>query len=260
MKNLKIKILEKNESEVKFLLEDSNPQFANAIRRVSIGEIPILTVNSVDFTTNDSVLYNEIISHRLGLIPLVFEPKDFELKEEGDEASSSNEVVFAINKKGPCMVYSKDMKSSNPDVKPLFDNILIVELFEGQKLKLEASATLGLGINHARHQAANSYYRYFPLVKSEGKITNVDEVINACPKEAIKFSDNKFTLKQDCDMCRECTKVAKPKGSLAITGDDTKFIFTVESISGLKPERIVLESIEIIKKKMKEFDKAVGKI
>jgi DNA-directed RNA polymerase subunit D len=257
---LKIHILEKNDSEIKFSLEDSNPQFANALRRVSIGEIPVLSIGTVDFLSNDSVLYNEIISHRLGLIPLVFETKDFESKESEEEGTTSNEVVFAINKKGPCMVYSKDMKSSNPDVKPLYDNIPIVELFDGQKLKLEASATLGTGVNHARYQAANSYYRYYPIITVNGKVSNVDEVINTCPKDAIKFSDNKFALKQNCDMCRECAKVAKPSGSIEISGDNTKFIFTVESISGLSPEKIVLESIDIIKKKLKDFDKAISKI
>jgi DNA-directed RNA polymerase subunit D len=257
--SLKIKILEKNDTEVKFLLEDSNPQFANSLRRIMIGEVPILTIGSVDFTTNDSVLYNEVISHRMGMIPLVFTPKDFEFKGD-DESSSDNEVVFAINKKGPSMVYSKDMKSSNPDVKPLYDNIPIVELFGDQKLKLEASATLGLGINHARYQAASAYFRYFPSAKTEGKLVNIDEIIRSCPKGAIDFKDNKILLKNDCDLCKECIKVAKPKGALEISGDDTKFIFIVESISGLKPEDIVLLSVEILKKKLKEFDKEVKKI
>jgi DNA-directed RNA polymerase subunit D len=223
-----------------------------------IGEIPILTISSVDFTTNDSVLYNEVIAHRMGMIPLVFNPKDFEFKE--GESSSSNEVVFAINKKAPGMVYSKDMKSSNPEVKPLYDNIPIVELFGDQKLKLEAFATLGLGINHARYQAANTFYRYFASVKVDGKIVNIDEVIRSCPKGAIDFKDNKMIIKTDCDICKECLKIAKPKGALDIVGDDTKFIFTVESISGLKPEQITLMSVDILKKKVRDFEKEVKKI
>jgi DNA-directed RNA polymerase subunit D len=241
------------------LLEESNPQFANALRRIMIGEIPILTINSVDFTTNDSVLYNEVIAHRMGMIPLVFNPKDFEFKD-GEESTSSNEVVFAINKKGPGMVYSKDMKSSNPEVKPLHDNIPIVELFGDQKLKLEANATLGLGINHARYQGANTFYRYFASVKVDGKIVNIDEVIRSCPKGAIDFKDNKMIIKTDCDICKECIKIAKPKGALDIIGDDTKFIFTVESISGLKPEQITLLSVDILKKKVKDFAKEVKKL
>jgi len=259
---LKIKVLEKTDTEMKFLLEDSNPQFANALRRIIIAEIPILAIEYVDFTINDSVLYSEIIAHRLGLIPLVFNSKDFHFKEEheGRKTCSMCEVIFAINKKGPEMVYSKDMKSSNPDVKPLYDNIPIVELFDDQRLKLEASASLGLGLRHARYQAANAFYRYYPLVKVSEKVNNVDEVIKSCPKNALKFENNKFSVSLDCDICKECVKVAKPDGVLEIVGDNTKFIFNVESISGLKPEDIVLQAVDILKKKVKEFGKEVKKI
>ncbi|MFH1229763.1 MAG: DNA-directed RNA polymerase subunit D, partial [Candidatus Aenigmatarchaeota archaeon] len=121
---MKVRILNKNESEIKFLLEDSNPQFANALRRIMTAEIPVMAIGTVDFTDNDSVLYNEVISHRLGLIPLVFDKDKFQLKEEGEEKTDSlTEVVLVINKKGPGMVYSKDLKSSDPDVKPVYDNI-----------------------------------------------------------------------------------------------------------------------------------------
>jgi DNA-directed RNA polymerase subunit D len=259
---LKIQILEKSDTEIKFLIEDSNPQFANALRRIMMTEIPILAIGYVDFTTNDSVFYNEIISHRLGLIPLVFNPKDFHFKEEHEDGKTCSmcEVVFAINKKGHGMVYSKDMKSSNPDVKPLYDNIPIVELFDDQKLKLEASASLGLGLNHARYQAANTFYRYYPVVKVSGNVSNVDEVIKSCPRNALKFENNKFSVNLDCDLCKECVKVAKPEGVLEITGDDTKFIFNVESISGLKPEDIVLQAVDILKNKVKDFGKEIKKI
>ena len=225
-------------------------------------EIPVLAIDYVDFSVNDSVLYNEIMAHRLGLIPLVFNPKDFHFRDEheGGKTCSMCEVVFAINKKAPGIVYSKDMKSSNPDVKPLYDNIPIVELFDDQKLKLEASASLGLGLKHARYQASNSFYRYYPIIKTNGKVNNVDEVIKSCPKKALKFENNKFSINLDCDLCKECIKVAKPEGILEIIGDDTKFIFNVESISGLKPEDVVLQAIDTLKKKVKEFGKELKKI
>ncbi len=259
---MKIQILEKSDTEIKFLIDDSNPQFANALRRIMTSEIPVLAINYVDFSINDSVLYNEIIAHRLGLIPLVFNLKDFHFKEEHEAGKTCSmcEVVFAINKKGPGMVYSKDMKSSNPDVKPLYDNIPIVELFDDQRLKLEASASLGLGLKHARYQAANTFYRYYPIVKVNGKVTNVDEVIKTCPKNALKFENNKFSVNIDCDLCKECVKIAKPEGVLEIVGDNTKFIFNVESISGLKPEDIVLNAVDILKNKVKDFGKEVKKI
>lgn len=243
-------------------MEDSNPQFVNALRRIMISEIPIMAIESVDFGDNDSVLYNEVIAHRLGLIPLVFEPGKFHFKEEDEEgkADSLSEVVFVISKKGPCMVYSKDMKSSDPEVKPLYDNIPIVELFDDQKLKLEASASLGTARKHARYQASIAHYRYFPTAVITEKLENPGEVIKACPKNALKIDNNKASLTLDCDLCEECVKIAKSKGSLEITGDPTKFIFNVESISGLKPEVIVFSAIDILKDKVKDFGKEVRKL
>jgi len=259
---LKIHVLNKNETELKFLLEDSNPQFANALRRIMISEIPILAIDSVDFSINGSVLYNEVISHRLGLIPLVFNPKDFHFKEEHEDGKTDSgcEVVFVINKKSPGMVYSKDMKSSNPDVKPLFDEIPIVELFGDQKLKLEASASLGIAQNHSRYQSAIANYRYFPGAKLKGKLENPEEAVKACPKNALKIDGDKVSVTLDCDLCKECVKVAKPKGMLEIEGDNTKFIFNVESISSLKPEEIVFSSVDILKGKVKDFGKEVRKL
>ena len=259
---MKVKIINKSDTEIEFLLEESNPQFANALRRIMISEIPILTIEYVDFTINNSVLYNELIAHRLGLIPLVFDSSKFHFKDKHEKGKTCSlcEVVFAINKKGPGMVYAKDMKSSNPDVKPLYDNIPIVELFDDQKLKLEASASLGFGRDHARYQAAISSYRYFPTVKIEGKLANPDDCVKICPKNALKIDGNKASVSLDCDLCRECVRAAEPEGSLKVEGDSTRFLFNVESISGLKPEEIVFQAVDILKKKVKDFDKEVKKI
>lgn len=256
---MKIKILDKNDREIEFLLEDSNPQFANALRRIMITEIPILAINTIDFNINESVLYNEVIVHRMGLIPLSFDPKKFKFKEDGKQGSMY-EVIFAINKKGAGTIYSRDMKSSNPQVKPIYDDIPIVELFGEQKLKLEASASLGMGKDNARYQSANVFYRYYPLAKLTGKVKNVEEIMKTCPKHAIKIEGNKVSVTRDCDMCQECVKQAEEKGILEITGDDTKFIFRVESISGLSAEDIVLTSVDILKKKAKSLQKEVTKI
>lgn len=261
---MKVEILDKNERKIKILLEDSNPQFANTLRRVSMGEIPILAIDSVDFMNNDSVLYDEIIAHRLGLIPLVFDPKNFHFKSDKHEPSEKGcsmcEVILVIDKKGPCTVYSKDIKSSNPDVKPLYDEIPIVELEEGMKLKVEATAILGYGKDHAKSKAAVTGYRYYPTVKLEGKLSNPEEAVKICPKNALKIDGEKAHVTTDCDLCGICMKTAKPEGKLKIIGDDKKFIFTVESISGLTAEQVILNTIDSIKEKAKEFKKELDKL
>ncbi|MCD6476621.1 MAG: DNA-directed RNA polymerase subunit D [Candidatus Aenigmarchaeota archaeon] len=254
-----VKILDKNETKIRFLLQDSNPQFANALRRIAMMEIPILAIKFVDFKVNDSVLYNEIIAHRLGLIPLVFNPKDFDLPEKSS-SKALTEAKFALHKKGPCTVYSGDLKSANPDVKVLYDNIPIVILDEGQELKLEATAMLGFGKDHARHQASVSWYRYYPSAKLEKPLKNTDEVIKACPKNALKIEGTKASVNIDCDLCKECVKVAKPDNVLHITGDEHNLIFTVETVCGLTPETIITMAIDVLKNKAKEFEKQLGKL
>ncbi|MBR9682462.1 MAG: DNA-directed RNA polymerase subunit D [Candidatus Aenigmarchaeota archaeon] len=257
---LKIDIIDKTERKIKFILEGVKPQFANAIRRISMGEITTMSVDSVDFTSNDSVLYDEILAHRLAMIPLVFNSKNYKIKESVEDTGSLYEVVLVVDKKGPCTVYSKDIKSSDPDVKPLYDNIPIVELTEGQKLKFDATAILGYGKNHSKWAAAVTSYRYYPIVKQDGKISNETDVIKSCPKRALRIENGKVTVTEDCDLSGLCMQVAKPEGSLRVEGDPTKFIFTIESVSGLTAEQIMNMSLDELKAKAKDFSKSLSKL
>jgi DNA-directed RNA polymerase subunit D len=154
---MEIQILEKDERTMKFEISGIDENFANALRRTMMMEIPTMAIEIVDFIKNDSVLNDEILAHRLGLIPLSFDPKLYNLKEEckcGGKGCSLCQVKFVLRKKGPCMVYSRDLKSNAPDVKPVYENIPIVELFEDEELELEAYAQLGFGKDHAKWQGA----------------------------------------------------------------------------------------------------------
>lgn len=260
---MKLQILEKSDSEIKFVFEESVPQFANALRRIMMGEVPTLAIETVEFTANDSALFDEVIAHRLGLIPLTFDKNAFNLKEEcGCEGKGCSlcQVTLVLDKKGPCIVYARDMKSTDKTVQAVFPDIPITELLEGQKLKLEAVAQLGLGKTHAKWKAAKASYRYYPVAKLNGKIENPEECMKACPKGAIKINGDKVEIDLLCDICSECVKACKPEGVLTIMGDDTKFVFTVETVSALKPDEIVLEAADILHKKAKEFEKQVGKL
>ena len=260
---MKVEIIKKEDRKITFLLDGVTPQFANAIRRISMVEIPNLAVTYVDFSKNDSVLYDETIAHRLALIPFVFNVKDFEDKKtckcEG-KGCTLCEVIFAINKKGPCTIYSKDLKSSNKSVTPLYDTIPIVELIEGQELKFAAVASLGTGRDHAKFNTAISFYRYYPNVKMDTQVKNPEDCIKICPKNALNIKGNKATVSTDCDLCKECIKIVEPKDSLNIWGDDTKFIFTIESISGLNAEEILITAIKILKTKASDLEKGIKKL
>jgi len=160
---MKIKILEKNGNEIKFSVEGLTPGFANALRRIMMTEIPTMAIEFVDFKKNGSVLPDEILANRIGQIPLTFDKKAYDLPNEckcEGKGCSRCQIELVLKKKGPCVVYAEDLKSSAKDVKPVFEKIPIIELFEGEELQFEAIAQLGLGKDHAKWQSAIVGYNY----------------------------------------------------------------------------------------------------
>lgn len=256
---MKIKMLSKDERKIKFVLEDSTPQFANALRRIIMSEVPVMAVDTVTFYNNDSALYDEVVAHRFAMVPLWFDAKTFKKPDECDcegKGCSNCSIVFVVDKKGPTVVLSKDMKSADADTaRPLVEDVPIAELFEGQRLKAEATARLGVGKDHAKWQAAKAWYGYLPVIEQKAKVTNSYEVEQACAQGAIKVIDGKVEVGPDCDLSCHADRVAKPNGAFTLKGDETKFVFTVESISGLTAEEIVLKAAAILKDKAKEFGK-----
>lgn len=181
---MKIKIIEKGREEIKFEVEKITPAFANALRRVMMMEVPILAIEDVDFRINDSPLFDEVISHRLGLIPLKFRPNMLNKKGEcscGGEGCINCQVVFVLDKTGPCTVYSSDMKSTNPEVEPLYEKIPIAKLGENQRLSLEATALIGTGKEHAKWKASNAFYSY----DNDVFTFTVETISGLSPKEIV---------------------------------------------------------------------------
>src|SRR5881296_103742 len=157
-----IKLLSKEQETLRFVLSDVSPAFANALRRIMISEIPVMAIDDVMILENNSVMYDEILAHRLGLIPVTTDqtynlPEDCTCKSElGCEkcrASFSSEIEASDPVE---VVYSSHLKPDNPDVRPVLEKIPIVKLAQGQKIKLEAYARLGRGKAHAKWQPVSA--------------------------------------------------------------------------------------------------------
>jgi DNA-directed RNA polymerase subunit D len=160
-----IKILNKSDEKINFS-SDMSVSLANAIRR-SINYIPVLAVTELEISKNDSALYDEIIAHRVGLIPLKNEdlklPKDCDCgKEEGCGKCS---VKFKLSAVGPCTVYSSEMTPKGSVVYKM----PITILDKDQELEFVAVAKMGLGIEHAKFTPGLIYYRYDQNLENEGE-------------------------------------------------------------------------------------------
>ncbi len=259
---MKVKVLKKKGQTLQFMLEDTDPSLANSLRRIMITEIPTLAVQWIDVHDNNSALFDEVISHRIGMIPLKFNPKKFVATEDckcKNKGCSACQAVLVLDKKGPCMVTSGDFKSSDKTVVPIDPRIPIVELLEDQALKLEAVARLGVGEKHAKHHAANVSYQYYPEITVTGSAADAQRAVKSCPKDLVTLKGKKIVVNDlaKSDVAMSCVKDAK---GIETKGDETKLIFNVESVSGLEPAYIVSKSVEVLQAKAEEFKKKLARV
>ncbi len=152
---MKISIIEKGDKPVewiKFRIEGAPVSFVNALRRTILSEIPVLAIEDVNILRNNSIIYDEMLALRLGLIPLKADPSAYSGKKDF-------KVTFVLKGEGPGTLYSRDLHSSDPSIVPAFPDIPIVKLDEGQSVELEAVAVPGTAKQHAKWQAGHAFYR-----------------------------------------------------------------------------------------------------
>ena len=149
---MSLEIINENEQKISVKIKGVPIQYANALRRICLNGAPVYAVESVDVLENTSVLADEGVAHRLGLIPL---KTDLESSKDGNE----NDKIMLTLDSGVSdetrTILSGELKSQDPNVIPTSNDIPIVTLAPGQSLKIEAYARLGKGTEHAKWNSAN---------------------------------------------------------------------------------------------------------
>lgn len=127
---MKVKLLEKGDKTIKFEVKETTPAFVNAIRR-SISDVNIMAIDFVEVKKNTSTMYNETLSHRIGLIPLTFKPGSYveteKCKCEGKGCDKCT-VKLVLKATGPANIYASNIASTDDTVKPAEKDILITKL------------------------------------------------------------------------------------------------------------------------------------
>ena len=146
-----IQVLKSDEKKISIKLKGVTLQYANALRRICLNGVPIYAIDTVDIIENSSVLADEGITHRLGLIPL---KTDLSRSDESD-----SRIMLTLDSGDDTetgrTVTSAELSSDDKVVKPSSDKIPIVHLAPGQRLKIEAYAKLGKGTEHAKWNSSN---------------------------------------------------------------------------------------------------------
>ena len=145
-----IQVLTNDDRKISVKLKGVSSHYANALRRICLNGIPVFAIDTVDIIENSSVLPDEGIAHTLGLIPL---------KTELDGADESNSRVMLVldseATENTKVVTSAELESKDQVVKPISNQIPIIHLAPGQRIKLEAYARLGRGTEHSKWNSAN---------------------------------------------------------------------------------------------------------
>jgi DNA-directed RNA polymerase subunit D len=158
-----IDILQKEDERIVIKFNNVPRQYVNALRRLSISEVPTLAIDDVVILENSSVMHDEAIAHRLGLIPLRTDLDRFVMPHNCDCKStlgcSKCRVLLVLDSEAnekTKVVTSGELLSEDELVKPVSKDIPIIILAPSQKLKFEAYARLGVGKDHAKWQPTSA--------------------------------------------------------------------------------------------------------
>lgn len=200
----KVKVLEESDEKVALQLEGVDRSYANAVRRFCLSEVPAMAIDDIVILENSSVLYDEILAHRLGMIPLKTDLERYVLPERCDCGTPLGcqkcrvlLVLDAVAHEKPRTVLSGDLVSEDREIKPVSPNIPIVKLATGQSVKLEAYARLGRAKEHAKWQPATvavltdgkAEGTFRLMVESSGSMPAKEIVTRAIEKLEEKFQE-----------------------------------------------------------------------
>jgi len=236
-----MKLIEKTEDQIIFSAE-IDESIANAIRRY-VKQIPVIAIDELEISKNDSPLYDETVAHRVGLIPLKM-----------DKSAEKGKLKLSVKKEGT--VYSGEIKG-HPEV--VYKAIPITTLDKGQELEFTATVKLGKGAEHSKFSPGLMFYR------NETEITLdkdfLEEVKKFVPDAEIKEKGNKITVidnkKKEMTDVIEGLAIKRKKQAEVANGKD--LVVTVESFGQLEPKDIFNESIDMLRKDLASVEKAVEK-
>jgi DNA-directed RNA polymerase subunit D len=257
----------------RFTLAGASPAFANAFRRAMIGEVPTLAIEDVRIYDNTSAFFDEMLAHRLGLIPIKTDLTTYSTQENctcGGAGCPGCTVTFTLSVEGPKTVQSSDLIPQDPKATPVYDNIPIVKLTKGQKLVVEAKAILNTGRVHAKWQPTLVCgFKNYPAVSISEACDACGNCVDECPREVLAARGKKVEVVTgklpDCSMCKLCERACLASGigdepAITISAEADRYIFVVESDGSLPVKEIMDRALQYIRDQSNELERQLVEI
>ena len=259
-----VQFVERGERETRFVARPMTPAFANGIRRAMLADVPTFSVDNVRVIENSSVMFDEQIGLRLGLVPLTTPANEFDI---GDE------VTLSLDVSGPPRespeetrtAYSGDIVSHDEMVEPADENIPVIDLKADQRLQVEADAVLDVGQEHAKHQGGVAVgYRHLQRVEDAGERGEFDDddahiVRGVIEEHAPEHADGDAS---EGDLVATETfghdlSNRYPGRDLDVSDVENAFVFDVETDGSLSADELVERAAGSLESRGQELAEAV---
>ena len=270
--SLQLKITSDTDEELVIDMQGIEAPLANALRRIMISEVATMAIEDVDLYQNTSVIPDEVLAHRLGLIPIKADPNLFKFKSAEENYSSENSILFKLHVK--CIrlsdgsiqgenVYTKDLEwipligQESYNISTVHNDILIARLGPGQEIEAELRCEKGIGATHTKWSpVCTASYRLMPTISFTQPVVGENAKIlkKKCPVQVFDIEDGKAIIKnlRNCTACRECLRDESLGVKLGKIKDHficKLYLVTIETTGILSPKRILKEAILVLKNK-----------
>jgi len=240
-------------SVLKYLIKDTDAVFMNTLRRAVMVDVPCLAVEDVSFYENDGIIFDEMLANRLGLLPIKTDLKTY---KKGDK------VKLILEKEGPGIVTSKEIKCTDPKIEIADKKIYITKLGKGQKLKLEMTALMESGAMHAKFQPAIISYNEVPFIDNEkSNSKTAKELIEKLPEGTVELKAGKLFLLDPYNIKTQNVLVdVMSKYGVKVNYTDDEFVLTLDLIGQLSAVEVMDSAVKEISDKLEKLEEELKKL
>ena len=277
---MKVKILKMEDYYAQVEFKDVDYSFVNSIRRSLVSMVPCLALHEIDFHMGSlgsyvdeesgeekeyesiSAMFNEIIAHRLGMLPVPTDKKTVEAFGNAiNDDSKQPDIMYSLHKQGPCTVYSGDLEPVNGDDSLIIPeaNVPIVKLAEGQAILIYAKAKMGVASTHTKWQCAVAprFYQAPTVTVSSGKGSKA--VLDAVGKDKFKKKGSNHVITDPVIAHQALKDLEKlwndedAQKAMEVTTKTDHFVFEFETNGAMKAKLALEQALETFNTHCNEF-------
>ena len=277
---MKVKVLKMDDYYAQVEFKDVDYSFVNSIRRSLVSMVPCLALHEIDFHMGSlgsyvdeesgdekeyesiSAMFNEIIAHRLGMLPIPTDKKTVEaFGNSVNDDSKQPDIMYSLHKQGPCTVYSGDLEPVNGDDSLIIPeaNVPIVKLAEGQAILIYAKAKMGVASTHTKWQCAVAprFYQAPTVTVSSGKGSKA--VLDAVGKDKFKKKGSNHVITDPVIAHQALKDLEKlwndedAQKAMEVTTKTYHFVFEFETNGAMKAKLALEQALETFNTHCNEF-------